>query len=663
MLCLSTRHTLLLALILALLLVAVPVLADDEEEEGGEEQGEVETDGDGDQGEPSEGDTTVQHPERFQGADDGQPRPGIGDEWVRAFHPIYQLDHARDQDVASWTHGFTMNYPLSPKIGFRATSSINTRENDALNRLNRQETWTAGMDVNVSTAVTTGINFRRTKHVDVQNEGAPNESRSLREKESVKLSTGYHKVQMNGLDVTLGASAGLEKNKYADVKSKGATQGITAGLRYSPISNLQTDFNYTGNHSLLDSEQGDLSSTDESIDHNLSGRVDYKWREHGLVIDLGRSTGTKEYPKQEQTEIRDQRRESTGVTADLELLEGMSTRLGFNYNRSRSDYRVEPTKNNDIATRKVDAHMTYALGQTSFKADLGSEKKRNEFFGVQTGDNYSNTLSMSVSHKFRDGFDAELRGRMSLLSVHFDDVEANDQDRDLYNRSASFSVNYRPRSDITTGLLVRVKEDQLIYIRRSRTGNNKTSQTFAIEPFIRKSFSPKFSASQKYQLSADYTFYTYDVDANFLIRNMSVTTGINWKPIGKLNMDISHTYRIQDEGAYVRDEDGLEKYGKDSERVDQKIGIGVNYRIADIVDIEVRQELGVQEKWKIDENGKTPTWDKFDTSIVGRASTDYTLPDGTSVRFSVARTHRDATSISDRQREVWNISLKFNRTF
>jgi len=58
-----------------------------------------------------------------------------------------------------------------------------------------------------------------------------------------------------------------------------------------------------------------------------------------------------------------------------------------------------------------------------------------------------------------------------------------------------------------------------------------------------------------------------------------------------------------------------------------------------------------------------PVWDKYDASIVGRASTEYTLPDGTTLNVSVARTHRDATSISERQREVWNISANLSRTF
>ncbi len=212
-------------------------------------------------------------------------------------------------------------------------------------------------------------------------------------------------------------------------------------------------------------------------------------------------------------------------------------------------------------------------------------------------------------------------------------------------------------------MVIKVRDDQLIYIRRSRTGDNKTTQKFAIEPFIRKSFTPRFGASQRYQLSADYTFYRYDPDANFLIRNMSVTTGLNWRPFDPLELGMEHTWRVQDEGSYSTGEQGLEGYGRSSERIDQKLGITLGYKIADLVAIEVRQNLGVQDKWKIDEDGKTPIRNKFDTSLVGKASTDYSLPDGTTIRVSIARTHRNATSISERQREVWNISANLSRTF
>ncbi|MCK5597782.1 MAG: hypothetical protein KAJ04_10065, partial [Candidatus Eisenbacteria sp.] len=335
----------------------------------------------------------------------------------------------RDQDVASWINGFTMNYPVSQTISFVSSANINTRTNDASNRLNRQETWTAGLDARVSGAITTGLKFRRNKHVDVQNEGKANETRSAREKESVKLSVSYHKVYMQGLDASLGATAGIEKNRYTDVRSKGGTQGITGKLGYSPIEHLSTSFSYTGNHSLLDSEQGNLRSKDESTNHDLSGHIDYDWQMHRFAVDMRRSAGTQQYPKQEQTEHKEQENESTGVTADLQLLEGLGAEFSFNYSRKQQYYSVEPSRNNDIATRGVEARITYDLGKTSFKANLGSDRKRNDYFDVRTGDNYTNTLSASVAHTFKEGLDVSLRGRMSLLSVHYDDIEANDKDR------------------------------------------------------------------------------------------------------------------------------------------------------------------------------------------------------------------------------------------
>jgi hypothetical protein len=677
------RYLLLFAVLLTVLLAATPAVADDDED-GGEEQGQTDGEEAGAEGEDGEeagaegedGEGQAAEGEDGEGATDrpdfqNEPAGQQGEEgelpegyvWQREFHPSYRLEHKLDQDVASWVHGFTLNYPISQTISFSSTANINTRTNDASNRLNRQETWTAGLDARVSGAITTGLKFRRNKHVDVQNEGKANETRSAREKESVKLSMSYRKVHMQGLDVSLGATAGIEKNRYTDVRSRGGTQGITGKLDYSPIENLSTSFSYTGNHSLLDSEQGSLRSKDESVKHDLSGDIDYTWQTHRFGVDVRRSMGTQQYPKQEQTEHKEQENESTAVTADLQLFEGLGAKFSFNSSRRQHYYRVEPSRNSDIETRGVEAHITYNLGETLFKADLGSDRKRNDSFDVRTGDNYTNTLSASLAHTFTERFDVSLRGRMSLLSVHYDDIEGNDKDRDLFDRNATVTVNYRARKDITTGLVVKVREDQLIYIRRSRTGDNKTTQKFAIEPFIRKTFSPRFSASQRYSLSADYTFYRYDTDANFLIRNMSITTGLNWKPFNPLDLGVEHTWRVQDEGSYSRDEQGVEGYGRSSERIDQKLGITLGYKIGDLIRIEVRQNLGVQNKWKIEEDGKTPVWDKFDTSIVGKASTEYTLPDGTALKISIARTHRNATSISERQREVWNISANLNRTF
>ena len=144
---------------------------------------------------------------------------------------------------------------------------------------------------------------------------------------------------------------------------------------------------------------------------------------------------------------------------------------------------------------------------------------------------------------------------------------------------------------------------------------------------------------------------------------MSITTGVAWKPFDPLSLGLDHTWRGQDEGSYAEDAFGVEGYGRNSERKDHRLGLTLNYKIADLVSIEVRQSLSVQDKWRITEEGKTPIWDKYDASLVGKASTEYSLPDGTTLNVSVARTHRDATSISERQREVWNISANLNRTF
>jgi hypothetical protein len=145
---------------------------------------------------------------------------------------------------------------------------------------------------------------------------------------------------------------------------------------------------------------------------------------------------------------------------------------------------------------------------------------------------------------------------------------------------------------------------------------------------------------------------------------MTITTGVSWKPFSPLDLSIEHTFRAQDEGSYVKDEQGVEGYGRNSERSDQSLGFTVRYRIADLISIEVKQTLGVQDKWRINEDGsRTRVWDKYDTSILGKASTEYSLDDGTKLTASIARTLRDATSISERQREVWNIAVTLDRTF
>ncbi len=638
----TLRRAILTALLagLGLVLVVEPVVAQEEDEE--QVQGEEEE--------------APEHP--LAGTFRRQTSV-----WTPEFHPNYKLTHTRDQDVSSWTHAFNMIYPFTPNVSFRASSNIVLRENEALSRTNTQETWNAGLDIAVSSAIGTGIRFTRTNQEDVRNKGESNEVRSFRERESVNLTTDYKKTLMNDIGLTLGATGGIESNKYGDVKSKGATQRINAGITYAAPLGVGTDFRYNSSHSLLDSEQGSLKSTDESFEHNLSGHVEYDWMDNGFAVDMRRGTSSKEYPKDQQTEKRIGNSEALDFKADLELVENLSTAVGLSYSRTSVSYMLEPSKDNDMRTRATNASIGYTMGGTRFTAELRSEKKRSNYFDTQTGDSYSNSATASMSRDFGDKLGATIRGRTSLVSHHYDDIEANDQDRDLFDQEGTLQVDYTPRSDITTSLFVKLREDNLIYIRRSRTGDNKTSQTYSIQPSITKRFGPKVAVTQKYELSADYTFYTYDSDSNFLIRNFTVSTSLDWSPIGRVRLSVDHRYRSQDEGAYVEDEFGVERYGKNSERDDNNLDLRVDYKLFGVVSLVIVQKLSYQKKWDIEDGARELAWEKFDTSLSGKAQADYQLDNGAKISFTVGRIYRDASNITDRQREVWDITLNIDKTF
>lgn len=649
----TIRRTLIIAMLsaLALALAVQPLLAQEEDEEDQQDQQDL-MQADGEEEEPDDG--SFQGPYRHQAA-----LQGLSPE----FHPNYKLTHTRDQDVSSWTHAFNMSYPFTSRISFRASSNIVLRENEVLHRINTQETWNAGLDLAVSSALSTGIKFTRTNQEDVRNKGKTNEVRSFRERESVSLSTDYRKTYLSNVGVTLGATGGFETNKYGDVRSKGSSQKINASLRYAAPLGIGTEFRYSGSHSLLDSEQGALKSSDESVEHNLSGHVDYKWMNNSFAVDMRRGASNKEYPKEEQTENRLGDTEAVDLSANLDLLENLTTSVGLSYSRYETRYKVEPSKNNDLRTRSTNASIGYTLGATRFTTELRSEKKRNDYFDTQTGDSYSNSIGASLSHDFGQKLSAVLRGRTSLISHHYDDVEANDQDRDLFDQEGTLQVDYSPRNDIKTSLFIKLREDDLIYIRRSRTGDNKTSQTYSVQPSITKSFGPRVSVTQKYELSADYTFYTYDPDSNFLIRNFTVSSSVDWRPMGKVRLSMSHRYRSQDEGSYVEDEFGLERYGKNSERDDNNLDLRIGYKLFGLIDLDVSQGLSFQKKWNIRDGERELDYEKFDTTLTGKAQVDYQLESGTKLSLKIGRTYRDATNITERQREVWDISLNIDKTF
>ncbi len=642
------------AVLVALLIVlfALPALA--QHGQDGEEEG------------PAAPDSTAAPPDSIApGAGQvggGSFRQGFGA--GRAFRPTYKLDYTRDQDVSSWGHDFTTaKLALTDRVSFLATANISVRNTDALNRENRQEHWTAGLDVDVTRAIVMGVKLDRNTQSDVRNEGSSTEVRSFREKETADFSTSYSDSMFSCLKTTASARAGLEKNRYSNVSSRGSAQGVSASVSYHPVAGLSSSVNYSGSHSLLDSEQGALRSTDESVSHTIGAGVDYTWGANTLKVTLNRMSSMAEYPKDEQKERRGLEDRSTAVSGTFEPVPDMKLSLGYDHSRTESSYSIDPTRDSDTRSRAVTASVTYTIAGTNLTSQFSSDVKRSEYTGDQTGDSYGKSLLATASRSFGNRVSAKFSGRMTLYSHHFDDTEANDQDRDLYDRDGTISLDYTPRSDLSASLSLRAREDQLIYIRRTRTGDNKSTQTFSVQPAITKKFSRGLSVTQRYDLSADYTIYTYDEDRNFLVRNLGVTTELRWSGLTSLDATLSHKYTAQDEGAYVRGEDGFRRYGKNSERDTHTMRIAVKYELFGVVDIEASQDFTVQQKWNLLDGVRSLAWERHDTSLTGKASADFKLAQETTLKFSVARTERDATSIAESQRRVWNIAVSINKNF
>ncbi|MCD4690532.1 hypothetical protein K8S17_03640 [bacterium] len=682
----SSRVLLLVALLLTAVLVAAVVayadVADPPPEDDGEQVEGDGAEGEGAGGEGGEGDETEGEGGEGDGTEGGGPGApvddGEGGEGFQnvgpgtrpraaavepEFHPSYKLTYNRDQDVGTWKHSFVLDYPASHKLKFTSSADVTIRDNDVLNRVNRQESWRAGLNYTLTSAVGMGVKYNRSMQTDTRNPGESNEVVTSREKETMDFSTSYKKEHFSGIDTSFSASAGLERNSYADVESQGSAQNVSASLGYEIVEDLKATFGYSGRHSILDAKQGDFESTNESTNHSIDANFDYMWGGNSFGAGARRSHSEMQYPKDEQTEQRRQEGESMMFESSFVPLDNLEMGFQIDYSRNESYYAIETSKDSDKRARMVSGTIGYEVGGTTFSAQLRSEKNRNEHFNFQTGDTYHDSFGASVTRSFGPRLDASFRGSVALLSYHYDDAEANDQDRDLYDQEASLTLTYKPRNDITAGLFMRVKENHLIYIRTSRTGDNKKANAYGIRPSIRKSFGPRVSIKQTYELSADYTFYTYNRNSNFLIRNFVVTTDFEWKPLSGVNTTLTHKYRGQDEGSYVEGDDGIERYGKNSERDDHSLTVSVRYTLFDMINIEVKHGYSVRWKWIIEGETRRLSWEKFDSDISGKASMSHDLPDGAKIRVSVSRTLRDASNITERQEDVWNASIMLEKEF
>jgi len=592
-------------------------------------------------------------------------------------HPDLSIKVSRQKDVTNWETRLALKERLSSRLSFNLSSSLNTRENSTLNRSDSNDGATAGLTYNLSDMLALGVryNSRVTAYRYSLDKREPDERRG---KEEVSVSADLNKYLSPGVDVHLSINAGATQNAYAEVSNSGSRKDLAASVSYVPGPSLRSSVSYTAKSTLLDSQVDSsgvtvFSSTDQSFAHDLAFTAAYDVRPGiKLSADASRNERKKENPdpvlRKQETELRKSRR--AGASANFDMWSRFRWDMSMRFSENQSKFDLQSDRDNSARSATFDggARVIAWRGATM---NLGGawDKARNIYKRTEiadnTGDNIYRSLSLKIDQDLGPKADMNLTALSDITSVIYDNKDAetgNTKDRDRVNNRVTMAVNYQPVTAVKTRFGGEYSDDQTVYTQASESWNNRNTRRFRVTGSYDIKTFRRVGLSQDYDISAVYTFYQFGENRNTLVRNSNIKTRIGFPLAARLNLNVNHQYKFQDQGGY-REVGGERLYARSSERVTNILAINLKYAPVRSLNISARSSYQLQRSYTYKDGIKTLDYEIPTTELSGRVSFNHKWGERTALAITIEQNLKEGSRVSQAFRNFRNIEFEATHVF
>jgi len=618
----------------------------------------------------------------------GSPPPGRRGEGERAIetrgfsfwgdtHPDLSIKVSRNKDVTNWETRLALRERLSSRLNFNLSASLNTRENTTLNRSDSNDGVTAGMKYSLSDMLALGVryNSKVTAFRYSLDKKDPDERKG---KEEVSVSAELNRDLVTGVDLHLSMNAGATKNAYAAVSNSGSRKDLAASVTYTPNAALRSSVNYTAKSTLLDSDVDSsgvtvFSSVDESFAQNLAFTVTYDIRPGvKLSADASRNARKKEHPdpvrKQQETELRTARR--AGASANFDMWPRFRWDVSMRFNENENLFDLQNDRDNSARSTTLDGSAKIEAWRGALVNVGGSwDDSRNIYKATETGDNTGDNLYRALSFKLNQDLgpkaDMNLTALSDITSVVYDNKDedtGNPKDRDRVNNRVTTAVNYQPVSAVNTRLGAEYSDEQTVYTRASQSWSNKNTRRFRVTGSYDIKTFRQVGLKQDYDISARYTYYQFGENRNTLVRNSNIRTKVTFPIAPKLNFNVDHQYKFQDQGGY-REIDGQSLYARSSERETNILGINLRYVPMRALKLSVRSSYQLQRTYKYVDGVRIFDYEIPTRSLSGKISFNHNWGDRTKLAISVEQNRREGPRVGDAFKNYRNIEFEATHVF
>lgn len=493
---------------------------------------------------------------------------GAGAQTVNSF--TYTTTYTLTRTTDSWVNGADVNLVRGP-LFFRNTTNITLDEYGSGTRRNLQQTRAsqneAGWKFSPNLSVGGRANLDR---FDTRSPGASGESET---KAEYQVSVRTRQQLRQGLTSELNFFGGALDVNNVSLTKTGLLHDLNGRVRFASgwlTHDLQGQIN--GNASASNAPGSEVQVDTRDRSRNLRGtlglfntapasvNVNYTLRDVRVQVPAPPESLARGIPV---TEIVTGER---GVDLAFRLRRDNDRFLNvtqrFSNREQASSVNVTQQNMRDQADFGLTGRWAYARAtlDASFSlAKIESRFPRRSETGGYTEDLFSRSISATLNWRLSPVILLKSTGSVSLSSSRFVvvDLYSPPADRDSYRQSYRNEVLYNRSEQFSTAAGFEVGRVRSINLPAASTASNNEIRTYRADWRWSYRLSRGLTATQRNQLTADYTLFRIS-DNNRLLLDYSTYTTLNAVLTSRLQLDINHSARFQPSGNWVRLEDGIE---------------------------------------------------------------------------------------------------------
>jgi hypothetical protein len=584
-------------------------------------------------------------------------------------HPDYSVKINKRKDVTNWDTRIGMGKDLTDKLNMTVSGVVSTRENTTLNRSDAVNGASASMKYKLNNNINFGMAYNTNLSAyryDLGRDAAADRKQNL----DANVSSELTKKLFDAIDVNVRAVAGSTSNSFASVSNKGRRQDLTASVAFAPTDALRTSTTYTGSRLFLDSQvtgaAGNFATKDRTFSQNLGFTLSYEMLP-GIQfgVDASSNQDRRQHPDPATRSQETESKSSTtaSINSSFDMLKRITWDLGVKFADTEGRYVVRNKSNSKTQSADLTA-STKVLPWRGANVSLGGEREisRERFATPDTDRNLHKSLNFKLAQNLGSKADMEFTALSDLISVFYDSTDANPRDRDRLSNRVAVDVKYRPFTWATTALGSEVSGDRTIYVKPQQSANNRNATRYRVYGNYNLTTWYDISIIQNYDIGATYTLYQYVPSNGSLIRNSNINTSFRIPVAPELNLNLDHTYKLQDQGSYVR-QGHKRLYGRTAQSVSNSFAITMNYTLMRRLNLIIRQAYYLQSTWAYTGSRKYLRSSIETSEISGRLGFKHQIGERSRISCSVERSWNEGSAISAAFRRYWNLEIEASHVF